>query len=58
MESQSGIIGPVADFTQILLPIESGEPSAAEQLMPLVFEELRKLAAAKLVQEKSGQTPR
>lgn len=36
--------------------IESGDPSAAEQLLPLVYEELRKLAAAKLAQEKPGQT--
>src|SRR5205814_8540041 len=44
------------DVTQILSRIESGDPSAAEQLLPLVYEELRKLAAAKLVQEKPGQT--
>jgi RNA polymerase sigma factor (TIGR02999 family) len=39
-----------------LSQIESGEADAAEQLLPLVYEELRKLAAAKLVQEKPGQT--
>jgi RNA polymerase sigma factor (TIGR02999 family) len=44
------------DVTQILSQIESGNPSAAEQLLPLVYEELRKLAAAKLAQEKPGQT--
>src|SRR5436190_5872757 len=44
------------DVTQILSQIESGDPSAAEQLLPLVYEELRKLAAAKLAQEKPGQT--
>src|SRR5262245_42157253 len=44
------------DVTQILSQIESGDPSAAEQLLPLVYDELRKLAAAKLVQEKPGQT--
>lgn len=42
--------------TQILSQIESGDPSAAEQLLPLVYDELRKLAAAKLAQEKPGQT--
>ncbi len=42
--------------TQILSQIESGDPSAAEQLLPLVYEELRKLAAAKLAHEKPGQT--
>ena len=46
----------MSDVTEILSQIESGDPSAAEQLLPLVYEELRKLAAAKLVQEKSGQT--
>ena len=44
------------DVTQILQQIESGDPSAAEQLMPLVYQELRKLAGVKLAQEKSGQT--
>ena len=46
----------MADVTQILSEIESGDPSAAEQLLPLVYEELRKLAAARLAQEKPGQT--
>ncbi|MCC6126551.1 MAG: sigma-70 family RNA polymerase sigma factor [Pirellulales bacterium] len=44
------------EVTQILNAIERGDPSAAEQLLPLVYEELRKLAAAKLAQEKPGQT--
>src|SRR4026207_581704 len=46
----------MSDVTQILSKIESGDPSAAAQLLPLVYEELRKLAAAKLAQEKPGQT--
>jgi RNA polymerase sigma factor (TIGR02999 family) len=46
----------MSDVTRILSQIESGDPSAAEQLLPLVYEELRKLAAAKLAQEKPGQT--
>jgi RNA polymerase sigma factor (TIGR02999 family) len=46
----------MTDVTQILTQIESGDPSAAEQLLPLVYEELRKLAAAKLANEKPGQT--
>ena len=46
----------MSDVTQILSRIESGDPSAAEQLLPLVYEELRKLAAGKLAQEKPGQT--
>ena len=46
----------MSDFTRILSQIESGDSSAAEQLLPLVYDELRKLAAAKLAQEKPGQT--
>jgi RNA polymerase sigma factor (TIGR02999 family) len=46
----------MADVTRILSQIESGDPSAAEKLLPLVYQELRKLAAAKLSQEKPGQT--
>ena len=44
------------DVTQILSQIEHGDPSAAEQLLPLVYDELRRLAAAKLVHERPGQT--
>ena len=44
------------DVTQILRQIESGDPAAAEQLLPLVYNELRRLAAQKLAQEKPGQT--
>ncbi len=44
------------DVTLILSRIEQGEPQAAEQLLPLVYEELRKLAAAKMAQEKPDQT--
>lgn len=44
------------DVTQILNAIEQGDPSVAEQLLPLVYDELRKLAAAKMAQEKPGQT--
>jgi RNA polymerase sigma factor (TIGR02999 family) len=46
----------MADVTQILNAIEEGDPSAAEQLLPLVYDELRKLATAKMAQEKPGQT--
>ena len=49
-------IRSMSDVTQILSQIESGDPSAAEQLLPLVYDELRKLAAARLAQEKPGQT--
>ena len=44
------------EVTRILSAIDQGDPSAAEQLLPLVYEELRKLAAQKLSQEKAGQT--
>jgi RNA polymerase sigma factor (TIGR02999 family) len=47
---------PLSDVTRILSAIEQGDPHAAEQLLPLVYDELRKLAAAKLAQEKPGQT--
>ena len=46
----------MSDVTRILSQIESGDPAAAEQLLPLVYEKLRKLAAAKLAHEKPGQT--
>ena len=44
------------DVTQILSQIESGDPLAAEKLLPLVYDELRKLAACRLADEKPGQT--
>ncbi len=44
------------DGTGIFTAIEAGDPHAAEQLLPLVYDELRSLAAAKLAQEKPGQT--
>ena len=46
----------MSDVTQILSAIERGDAHAAEQLLPLVYDELRKLAARKLAQEKPGQT--
>ena len=46
----------MSDVTRILSQIESGDPAAADQLLPLVYEELRKLAAVRLAQEKPGQT--
>jgi len=44
------------DVTRILFAIEQGDPRAAEQLLPLVYDELRKLAARKMAREKPGQT--
>jgi RNA polymerase sigma factor (TIGR02999 family) len=44
------------EVTRILSAVEQGDPHAAEQLLPLVYEELRKLAAHKLAQEQPGQT--
>jgi RNA polymerase sigma factor (TIGR02999 family) len=46
----------MSDVTHILSAIEQGDPHAAEQLLPLVYEELRRLAAAHLAREKPGQT--
>src|SRR5262245_31282350 len=46
----------MSEVTHILTAIDQGDPHAAEQLLPLVYEELRKLAAQKLAQEKPGQT--
>ncbi len=46
----------MTDVTTILTKIEHGDPAAAEQLLPLVYDELRKLAAAKLANEQPGQT--
>jgi RNA polymerase sigma factor (TIGR02999 family) len=54
--SQRGILEAMNEVTLILSAIEQGDPQAAEQLLPIVYEELRKLAAAKLSQEKPGQT--
>ena len=44
------------DVTPILSAVERGDPGAAEQLLPLVYDELRRLAAHRLAQEKPGQT--
>ena len=46
----------MADVTQILNAIEQGDPRATEELLPLIYEELRLLAAQKLAKEKPGQT--
>jgi RNA polymerase sigma factor (TIGR02999 family) len=46
----------VSEFTHLLNAIEAGKPQAAAQLLPLVYDELRKLAAQKLAHEKAGQT--
>ena len=51
------VVGLTVDaITQVLNAIEQGDPQAASQLLPLVYEELRELAAAKLAQEPPGQT--
>ena len=46
----------MSDVTELLCKIEAGDPVAAEHLLPLVYDELRKLAAVRLAQEKPGQT--
>jgi RNA polymerase sigma factor (TIGR02999 family) len=46
----------MSEVTRILAAVEHGDPAAAEQLLPLVYDELRRLAAQRLTQEKPGQT--
>jgi RNA polymerase sigma factor (TIGR02999 family) len=46
----------MSEVTQILQLVEQGDPKAAEELLPVVYEELRKLAAAKMAQQPEGQT--
>src|SRR5262249_40694436 len=50
------LVPPMNEVTRVLSAIEGGDPHAAEQLLPLVYDELRQLAAQKLAQEKPGQT--
>jgi len=50
------LVSTMSDVTRILSAIEQGDQHAAEELLPLVYDELRRLAAAKLLQEKPGQT--
>ena len=49
-------VPPLTDVTRILAAIDQGDPHASEQLLPLVYDELRRLAAQKLAEEKPGQT--
>jgi RNA polymerase sigma factor (TIGR02999 family) len=56
LDSSSIWVLPMNEVTRILSAIDQGDPHAAEQLLPLVYQELRKLAAQKLAQEKPGQT--
>ena len=50
------MLKPMSEVTHILAAVERGDPHAAEQLLPLVYDELRKLAAQRLAGEKPGQT--
>lgn len=52
----SAWVPPMSEITHILSALEQGDPDAADQLLPLVYEELRKLAAQKMAQEAPGQT--
>ena len=52
----AGILTPMTDVTRILAEVERGDPHAAEALLPLVYEELRSLAAARMAAEMPGQT--
>jgi RNA polymerase sigma factor (TIGR02999 family) len=51
-----GMMSPISDVTQILEAVCQGDPRAADQLLPLVYEELRRLAAARMAQEAAGHT--
>ncbi|MGC9944346.1 MAG: sigma-70 family RNA polymerase sigma factor [Verrucomicrobiota bacterium] len=46
----------MSEVTQLLMAVDAGDPTAADQLLPLVYEELRRLAAQKMVHEAAGQT--
>jgi RNA polymerase sigma factor (TIGR02999 family) len=56
LPSSSVRVPPMNEVTRVLSAIEGGDPHAAEQLLPLVYDELRKLAAQKMAQEAPGQT--
>src|SRR5262249_61714639 len=56
VRSPAVIVGLMSEVTRILSAIEQGDPSAAAQLLPLVYDELRQLAAQRLAQERPGQT--
>jgi hypothetical protein len=49
-------VPPMSEVTRILSAIEQGDPHVAEQLLPLVYDELRRLAAERMAQEEPGQT--
>src|SRR5262249_28966964 len=49
-------VSPMSEVTRLLSAIDSGDPGAAQQLLPLVYDELRRLAAAQMAREKPGQT--
>ena len=51
-----GMIASMSDISRILISIEAGERHAAAELLPLVYDELRRLAAAQLAREKPGQS--
>src|SRR5438045_2578029 len=55
-QTQTDVVQFMNDVTRILSAIEQGDPQDAAQLLPLVYEELRRLAAQKMVQEEPGQT--
>ena len=56
MLAAASMFKPMSEVTLILAAVERGDPHAAEQLLPLVYDELRKLAAQRLAGEKPGQT--
>jgi hypothetical protein len=55
-ERSRGKLGRVSDVTRVMEAIQQGDPKAANELLPLVYEELRKLAAARMANEAAGHT--
>src|SRR5437867_197454 len=56
MQKPADILARMSEVTQILQAAQEGDPNAASQLLPLVYDELRRLAAHRLAHEKPGQT--
>src|SRR5438876_8111297 len=56
LRSLQAKLSPVSEVTRILDRVQQGDPKAAEELVPLVYDELRRLAAAKMAQQPAGQT--
>lgn len=56
MQATCSVIGPMSEVTQMLQAVEQGDPNAADELLPLVYGELRKLARSRMAREQPGHT--